>query len=242
MSKYQLPGVSAIEIYGRSKEKIQNFNGRPIWSSYLVDINFQGADREWTIGMFIRVSDLGTPTLSTLEIRSGMKSLQKNNNSPFIIQHLKEKEVNGADLSEIIGDLEHMGSAFYEFDLPSVERWQIKFAEQNRHILMQMAIIEGLRDCSIELGKEVENIDSRVIDSKIRKKITPEFLKQVAFYYENAVINGEDPIKNLEILYQAAERTVQSWATQARKNGFLPPTTQGKISVSNKNPSRKEGK
>jgi len=235
VNEWPLPGVIEVAIYGRTKKKIQKFNGMPIWGSYHVDVRLQASDREWTIGLMIRVSDLGTPTLNSLDIRSGMRSLAENKSAPFIMSYLEEKQKKGANLDDIIGELGILGSAYYELDFPSVERWQIKFVEQNRHTLMQMAIVQGLKDCTLELGLDLETINERIIDSKIRQKITPDFLKQIAFFYENAASNGENPIKNIEILFQASERTVQNWATQARAQGFLPPTTQGKVTTKKKN-------
>ena len=69
------------------------------------------------------------------------------------------------------------------------------------------------------------------IDKKIRQKITPDFLAEVARIYTEAGLRGERPIKAIEEFYKCSYRTAQDYATKARELKLLPETTPGKVTV-----------
>ena len=69
------------------------------------------------------------------------------------------------------------------------------------------------------------------IDRKIRQKITPDFLAEVARIYTEAGLRGERPIKAIEEFYKCSYRTAQDYATKAREQKLLPETTPGKVTV-----------
>lgn len=79
------------------------------------------------------------------------------------------------------------------------------------------------------------------ISKSVRQRVTPEFLQEVARTYTEAVEHGLDPNKQLMDIYKCKHRTAQEWAQKARAPhlGFLPPTTQGKITIIS-NTNRKE--
>jgi predicted nucleic acid-binding protein len=79
------------------------------------------------------------------------------------------------------------------------------------------------------------------IDKKIRQKLTPEFLGEVARIYTEAGLRGERPIKAIEEFYKCSYRTAQDYATKARTLKLLPETTPGKVTVK-KATKRKEKK
>jgi hypothetical protein len=141
----------------------------------------------------------------------------------------------------------------------SVERWQLKVVEQFRFQLLEL----GIR-LAIELGQPMKRksrdggweilyvnrepfSESEIkkllkdIDKKIRQKITPELLAEVARIYTEAGLRGERPIKAVEEFYKCSYRTAQDYATKARALKLLPDTTPGKITVK-KTTKRKEKK
>ena len=69
------------------------------------------------------------------------------------------------------------------------------------------------------------------IDTRIRKRITPDFLKEVARIYTEAGLRGENPVKAVSELYKCKPRTASEWATKARKLKLLPETSPGKVTV-----------
>lgn len=84
-------------------------------------------------------------------------------------------------------------------------------------------------------GKELRKLQSDISKS-VRQRVTPEFLQEIARIYTEAVEHGLDPIKQLKDIYKCEPRTAQDWATKARAPhlGFLPPTTQGKVTIKSK--------
>lgn len=242
MNAYAIPNLIETSVSQITREE-KSFNGAPIWGAYTCEFKFQAPSREWVIALFIRISNLGTPAITSLEIRNLPRLLTKPGTSPYIIDYLEAQNKKGVRTEKVLGSAEEMGSAFYELDLPSIERWQIKFAEQHRHALLYNSIEEGIKSFRLENPTQESLPDAESIHKKIRQKITPEFLKQIAFYYIHSVENGDEPIKALQILYRTPERTVQNWATQARKLGFLEKTSRGKVSrVEAKQSTKKKGK
>ena len=184
--------------------------------------------------------------------------------------------------------------AIYGAESTTVQRWQLKVAEQYRQILLELSIelaitkywptimlrreanpftfatIRAMNQIMKEpnkiylehpetitgtlpdgeradfvrfwdgnpepiTGKELRKLQSD-IGKSVRQRVTPEFLQEVARIYTEAVEHGLDPIKQLKDIYKCEPRTAQDWATKARAPhlGFLPPTTQGKVTIKSK--------
>ena len=84
-------------------------------------------------------------------------------------------------------------------------------------------------------GKELRKLQSD-IGKSVRQRVTPKFLQEIARVYVNAVEQNLDPITEITNLYKCKHRTAQEWAQKARAPhlGFLPPTTQGKVTIKSK--------
>jgi hypothetical protein len=142
-------------------------------------------------------------------------------------------------------------------DLRGVNRWQLKFIEQHRFQLLEMALataihlqvpnlnliddisewknIEGSLD-AVELKKITLQIHKR-----IRQKINRDFLQSVADIYTNAVLEKENPIEAIAERFHCAHRTAQEYATKARDEELLPRTTRGKVTVKKPQKSKEGG-
>jgi hypothetical protein len=151
----------------------------------------------------------------------------------------------------------------YERNSPepeSVERWQLKVVEQYRFQLLELGIANALKlgeptfmkfpsgevrrhwDPIPPLtGKEIKQLQKE-IDTKIRQKITPDLLAQVAELYTRAGLQGEKPIKAIQEFYKCSYRTAQDYATKARRAKLLPETDPGVVTVTKRKPKAGKGK
>jgi hypothetical protein len=78
------------------------------------------------------------------------------------------------------------------------------------------------------------------INTKLRKQITPEYLKHIATIYTQAVKDGKKPIQVIMDSERVAHRTASDYASKARELGLLPETKPGVVTI--ERPKRKKGK
>lgn len=78
------------------------------------------------------------------------------------------------------------------------------------------------------------------INTKLRKKITPEYLQHIATIYTQAELDGRKPVIAVMESERVEHRTASDYATKARKLGLLPETTPGVVTI--ETPKRKKGK
>ncbi len=201
---------------------------------------FKDQEKSWRVVFWIKVSELGTPTLKSVEIEGSRpphpKPLRreisaKNPNPPAWTKEEVDEFVRLSPPSE------------------SVERWQLKVVEQYRFQLLELALC-----LAVELGQETRLLYpdgvvrklwvnrapftlaelkklQKQIDKKLRQKITPEFLAEVARVYTEAGLRKENPIKAVQERFKCAYRTAQEYATKCREINLLPETTPGKVTV-----------
>ena len=81
---------------------------------------------------------------------------------------------------------------------------------------------------------------SKTINTRLRKRITPEYLQHIAELYTQAVIDGKKPIQAIMDSEHVAHRTASEYASKARILELLPDTVPGVITI--KQPTRKKGK
>lgn len=142
-----------------------------------------------------------------------------------------------------------------EDELEGVQRWQLKVIEKYRYQLLALSVESalhtrppnpkpgdpywvGIGDPVFLSETESEKL-ARRIDEKVRQKVTPEFLQNVANIYTKAGIRNENPIMAIVEQKKCSHRRAQQYAEMARKQGFLPETSPGKVTVK-KPPKRKE--
>ena len=213
---------------------------------------FRDGEKVWTAYFFIEISELGTPKLLSVEVTGSRAKHPKPITRRINFHEATKKEIEEWD--------KHAGRVWVskeeieEFkrlqpEADSVERWQLKIIEQFRFQLLEL----GIR-LAIELGNPMKKQSPdgewqliymprepfteteikkllKDIDKKIRQKLTPEFLGEVARIYTEAGLRGERPIKAIEEFYKCSYRTAQDYATKARALKLLPETTPGKVTV-----------
>ena len=208
---------------------------------------FKDGEKTWSTYFTIRISELGTPKLLSVEVTGSRARHPK----PITRTYTKENLHELTDTSRGVWITKEELEEFQKLqpEAESVERWQLKIIEQFRFQLLEL----GIR-LAIELGNPMKQkspdgewqlvymprepfSESEIkklltdIDKKIRQKITPDFLAEVARIYTDAGIRGERPIKAIEEFYKCSYRTAQDYATKARQKKLLPETTPGKVTV-----------
>jgi len=88
-------------------------------------------------------------------------------------------------------------------------------------------------------AKELREL-STTVNTKLRKKITPEYLKHIATISTQAVKDGKNPIQAIMDSERVEHRTASDYASKARKLGLLPKTRPGVFTIDK--PTKKKGK
>ena len=78
------------------------------------------------------------------------------------------------------------------------------------------------------------------VNTKLRKKLTPEYLQHIATIYTQAVKDGKKPIQVIMDSERVEHRTASDYASKARKLGLLPETKPGVVTIDK--PTKKKGK
>ena len=253
MDKSLIPGLYQALIYAGESESTL-FEGRviPKWFTGLFSFEDKQVtnkvtqksepkdkNKTWDVKFRVAISDNGTPSLYSVEVNGSFRAvrlnLNKTTNPPkdlFYPLPLGTFKVSERNLPN-------------QLHRESVERWQLKLVEQYRFQMLELAlwlamssvvpVTEGnktwwsLEDREFN-SDEIKEI-SKTIGKRIRQKITPDFLQEVAKIYTEAGLSGDDPVQALMRRYKCAHRTASEYATKAREIGLLPPTDPGKVTV-----------
>ena len=200
------------------------------WIPKLFEMSFQFEDgsNRWGAKFEISMNEEGNPTLLQVAILGRV--------DPFTDTVVKEVSVD-------------------DDELEGVQRWQLNVIEKYRYQLLALSVESalhtrpptpkpgepywaGIGDPVFLSETESEKL-VRYINEKVRQKVTREFLQEVANIYTKAGIRNENPIEAIVEQKRCSHRRAQQYAAMARKQGFLPPTTPGKVTVK-KPPKRKE--
>ncbi len=247
----QIPNlVSAFSEPGRNEPT--KFGEHLIANQFLSIFQFQDGDKTWSAHFSIKITDLGTPKLLSVQVFGSRakhpKPLGKTWDASNM-DELIERFTSPGKLPPLYSEEEIEEFVRLQPEAESVERWQLKTIEQFRFQLLEL----GIR-LAIELGNPMKKKTRdggwelfyvnrepfsepeikkllKDIDKKIRQKITPDLLAEVARIYTEAGIRGERPIKAIAEFYKCSDRTAQDYATKARDLKLLPETTPGKVTV-----------
>jgi hypothetical protein len=218
---------------------------------------FRDGEKTWTAYFTIRISDFGTPKLLSVEVTGSKAKHPKPLTRTYTRDNIHELTDNSRGFWASKEELDEF--ARLDPEPESVERWQLKVIEQYRFQLLELGIRLAIYYGEPKLMKSPDGEVRRVyldrkpltesevkkllkdIDKKIRQKLTPEFLGEVARIYTEAGLKGERPIKAIEENYKCSYRTAQDYATKARALKLLPETTPGKVTVK-KTTKRREKK
>ena len=192
------------------------------WIPRLFEMSFQFQDgsSRWGAKFEISISDERKPILLQVTILGRV--------DPFTDTVVKEVSVD-------------------EDELEGVQRWQLNFIEKYRYQLLALSVESALHTRPpnpmpgepywagigepVFLSETESEKLARYIDEKVRQKVTREFLQEVANIYTKAGIRNENPIETIVEQKRCSHRRAQQYAAMARKQGLLPPTTRGKVTV-----------
>lgn len=242
-----IPSLKHADIYIEEGQSAL-FEGRPIPKSFNVQFTLEDKPIEddeekkisgkkrsrpkvygkfWTANFYLAISDGGTPTLMNVLVTGMEKHFHPSMEAAGVNRRNGRIILNTGLTRE------------------SVERWQLKFVEQYRFQMLELSLwlaissVTPIHDgnqtywdfsekkFSVDEMKEI----SKSIGKRIRQKVTPDFLKEVAEIYTRAVLRGDNPIEALIQQYNCAHRTASEYATKARTMKFLPPTSPGRVTV-----------
>jgi len=251
-----IPGLANAVIFSNDKE-VAFLDGLPVPKRFTALFTFYEEGKRvkiWGLRFRIFISENENPVLWSIEIEG---SFEPEHQDFRITQEIAMQEPDkwkpankpssNSENSSITSG-ERLGAV-------SIQRSQLRVLEQQRFNLLELAVRlaitttkqiteNGVTWWRIEnkdfSAEEIRNI-KREVGRKLRKKITPELLKQVAEIYTQAELSGESPIQALQTHFNLKYRTAQDYATKARRIGLLPETTPGKVTVK-KPRERKESK
>lgn len=195
----------------------------------------------WQVLFTISVSDLGTPTLNSLTIE------------PFPDRwKIKLVEQHRFDLLEL---------ALKVVVKTRTPAYMLKEEYSLETVALMRAIMQVIPDINPQVleelppefvrywtgrneplnAKEIKTL-LKEIDTRLRQRITPEFLQRIADIYTKAVNEGKNPIKEIMDSERVQHSTASQWATKCRQPayGYLPPTKPGKVTV--KKQTKQKGK
>lgn len=238
-----IPGLTNVMIFG-GDEDVAFFDGKPIPSEFRAFFSFYEETtplKTWDIKFSICITEEGTPVLMSVQVNGSFAvSVDFKITQDFNKQDPdKFKPVKAMYSQESVKPITNPNKR------ESVQRWQLKVAEQYRFQLLEIALLLAVTNLKrMEEKGEVWwrfeeqpfSMDSinklrKSIATKIRQKITPEFLKEIAEIYSEATLRGERPIQAIQERFNCPHRTAQDYATKARAIGFLPHTSPGKVTV-----------
>ena len=254
-----IPGLYTALIYAGDAETTL-FEGRviPKWFSglfcfedkHVKDITTgktrpKDENKTWDVKFRVAISENGTPSLYSVEVNGSFRAvkLAKIKREQYPPDLFIPKGVFSPSERELPNPLRR----------ESVERWQLKLIEQYRFQMLELAlwlavssvtpISEGNKTYWSLTEKSFNADEMRVItksiSKRIRQKITPDFLKEVADIYTEAGLKKDDPVQALMRRYKCAHRTASEYATKARNIGLLPPTAPGIVTVETNKPKTK---
>ena len=228
---------------------------------FSVSFKFLDGNKTWSSKFFVKITELGTPKLMKVEVEGSRakhpKPISRSINfHEATKEEIKQWEKNSKGFWATKDELEEYLKLLPEAD--SVERWQLKHIEMKRFELFEMALRiailhgtpEKIQDPEgklqkVYIQKEITELELKKIEKllvkKIRQRITPELLRDVAEIYTNAVLQGLNPPPAIMAVYKCSDRTARDYTHRAREEEFLPETTPGKITIE-KPKKRKEKK
>jgi hypothetical protein len=216
--------------------------------------------KEWDLTFTVKVSELGTPKLFSVEILGNRSARDPGRDRDGVDRwQLKVVEQYRAQLLNLALRLSIetvwptvMLRREYSAENVAMIRAMTKLDHKpNARVLEHPSTITGTFGDGHPLAGEVADFvrvwDSnpepltpkqlqdlqKLIGKKIRKKITPELLREVArIYNDEGTRIGGKPVKAIETHFSCSYRTAQDYVAMAREAKFLPQAEKGKVTVS----------
>ena len=252
-----IPGLAHVLIFSHDEE-IAYVDDSPLPKRFTGLFSFYENTKRvkiWGLRFQIYISENGTPVLWKVEVEGSFEPERQNLRltQDFVMKEPDRFKPSNNQKLQTLKTKKQMTEG-ERLGMVGVERWQLKVLEQNRFNLLELAVRLAITNTKKVSEKGVTwwrledrgynaNEISKIkksVERKLRQKIKPEFLKKVAEIYTQAEIKGEPPIQALQSHFNLkAHRTAQDYAHRARKAGFLPETSPGKITI--KKPTKKKG-
>lgn len=202
---------------------------------------------DWIATFSVSVSDLGTPVLDGLDIsknvtRWKIKLIEQYRYTllelalQIVVKTLTPSFRDGNE--KVFNDqyyAELLKNGKVELNADNWDEYINKEPSTDPVSLVRWWTGNGEPLGAVEL-RELKN----TINTKLRKKITPEYLQHIATIYTQAELDGKNVVIAIMESERVAHRTASDYATKAREIGFLPPTKPGVVTV--EKPKKKKGK
>jgi hypothetical protein len=181
----------------------------------------------WSVELRIRIGSLGTPNLQSLTLRG--LSIQK--------------QITVDGIGNYVSTAEHS----------AVSRKQIALVEKNLSELIDQSLSLMLEShlptpdggfTVLSRARKVDQKDLLRFRKEMRNRgaktrLTPEFLSFIAKIYKDEVTRSKkagDRCRTTEVIWEATgfksdKRTVETWVSKARREGFLTKTNKKKVST-----------
>ena len=203
--------------------------------------------KEWTAIFTVSVSDLGTPSLDSVAIRQGVDrwKIKLIEQYRYTLLELALKIVVKTRTPSFRDSNEKIyNDKYYEKLLKdgkvelNADNWG-EYLNQEPHT-EPVELIRWWDGTADPLTRSELSDLTKTINTTLRKRITPEYLKHIADVYTHAVKDGKNPIQAIMDSERVAHRTASDYASKARELGLLPETKPGVVTI--ERPKRKKGK
>lgn len=203
--------------------------------------------KEWTAIFTVSVSDLGTPSLDSVAIRQGVDrwKIKLIEQYRYTLLELALKIVVKTRTPSFRDSNEKIyNDKYYEKLLKdgkvelNADNWG-EYLNQEPHT-EPVELIRWWDGTTDPLTRSELSDLTKTINTTLRKRITPKYLKHIADVYTHAVKNGKNPIQAIMDSERVAHRTASDYASKARELGLLPETKPGVVTI--ERPKRKKGK
>jgi hypothetical protein len=176
----------------------------------------------WFVDLVVELTDFATPELLEYRVKGTTLEYEKNQESNFYVG--------------------------YAPDARAIQSWQSIFVSNNlKQFLLRAGIhvVQSTRkngkgwtiNHHADLVSKADIQEIKVaLDNRLHQRLTPDFLREVATIYSQAVELDLQPTKYLMNHFKIPRATASRWVRGARNNNFLPEAKElGKPSKPNKN-------
>jgi len=201
----------------------------------------------WTVIFKVSVSDLGTPVLDGLEMsgnvtRWKLKLIEQYRYT--LLELALQIVIKTRTPSYRDGNERVFNEKYYEKLLKdghielTASNWD-EYLNQEPQTEPVNLVRWWDRNTKPLGAKELRDLKITV-NTKLKRRITPEYLEHIATIYTQAVKDGKKPIQVIMDSERVAHRTASDYASKARELGLLPETKPGVVTI--EKPKRKKGK
>jgi len=202
---------------------------------------------DWIVTFSVSISDLGTPVLDGLEISKNVTrwKVKLIEQYRFMLLELALRIVvmtltpNYRDENERVFNSKYFEKLLKDGSVSVTAENRDKYLNQEPRTESVNVIRWWSSNTEPLSAKELRELIVTV-NTKLRKRITPEYLQHIATIYTQAVADGKKPIQTIMDSERVAHRTASDYASKARKLGLLPETLPGVVTIDK--PTKKKGK